>query len=234
MRAPALFRTTTFRLTLLFLALFASAAAAFLAYLYLMTAGDVARLTDAEISRQVRDLDGVYARGGVEAVRRTMMQRTAIDAPFLYLLLDRNGRRIWGTIDAITVPPGETNIVWTRVKVAAAGPDPEDGVGPRLARGQRQRLSGGETMFVGDDLHGVDAYVLKIAHALWGAGVLVVVLGLTGGVLVSRNVNRSLAGLNSVVAAVRGGELGARVALRGAKDEFARPCRGCAAGWSWP
>jgi len=50
--------------------------------------------------------------------------------------------------------------------------------------------------------------------------VLVVILGLIGGILVSRNVNRSIAGLNAVVGAVRGGELGARVALRGSRDEF--------------
>ena len=39
MRLPRLFRTTPFRLTLLFLALFAAAASAFLAYIYLATAG---------------------------------------------------------------------------------------------------------------------------------------------------------------------------------------------------
>ena len=39
MRLPRLFKTTTFRLTLLFLAVFATAASAFLAYIYVATAG---------------------------------------------------------------------------------------------------------------------------------------------------------------------------------------------------
>ena len=49
MRLPRLFRTTPFRLTLLFLSVFAAAAAALLAYIYVSTAGDVARTADAAI-----------------------------------------------------------------------------------------------------------------------------------------------------------------------------------------
>ena len=47
MRLPRVFRTTPFRLTLLFLALFAGAASAFLAYIYVATAGEVTRRADA-------------------------------------------------------------------------------------------------------------------------------------------------------------------------------------------
>jgi hypothetical protein len=46
-RLPRIFRTTPFRLTLLFLALFAAAASAFLAYIYVATAGEVTRRADA-------------------------------------------------------------------------------------------------------------------------------------------------------------------------------------------
>ncbi len=45
-------------------------------------------------------------------------------------------------------------------------------------------------------------------------------LGLLGGLFVSRNVSRAMAGLNAVVAAVQGGDLRARAHVRGAKDEF--------------
>ncbi|MDQ2763248.1 MAG: hypothetical protein M3Y22_07060, partial [Pseudomonadota bacterium] len=46
MRLPRLFRTTPFRLTLLFLAVFAAASSLFLAYIYVATAGEVVRRTD--------------------------------------------------------------------------------------------------------------------------------------------------------------------------------------------
>ena len=219
MRPPALLRTTTFRLTLLFLALFAAAAAAFLAYVYLMTAGEISRMNDVEITRELRALDAIYAAGGANALHTAMVQRTAINQPYLYLLLDKDGRRIWGNIPNTPVGQSdERNIVWTHFQMAQAGPDGQHK--ERLARGERQRLSGGEILFVGSDVDEIAVYMLKIVHALWGAGVMVVILGLIGGGLVSRNVNRSIAGLNAVVGAVRGGELRARVPLRGSRDEF--------------
>ncbi|MDP3172867.1 MAG: HAMP domain-containing sensor histidine kinase [Phenylobacterium sp.] len=94
------------------------------------------------------------------------------------------------------------------------------GAVPHPARGLQVRLAGGEALFVGADVSEDDAYVLKIVGALWGAGALVVVLGLIGGVLVSRNVSRSVAGLSGVVVAVRNGDLAARAPVRGSGDEF--------------
>jgi signal transduction histidine kinase len=48
----------------------------------------------------------------------------------------------------------------------------------------------------------------------------VVVLGLAGGVLMSRNVSRSMAGVTEVLDAVRNGDLAARAHVRGTSDEF--------------
>jgi two-component system OmpR family response regulator len=64
MRLPALFLTMPFRLTLLFLALFAAAASAFLAYVYVVTAGLVSRLADASITRDVAALERTDSRAG--------------------------------------------------------------------------------------------------------------------------------------------------------------------------
>ena len=218
-RTPALLRTTTFRLTLLFLALFAAAAAAFLAYVYWMTAGEVSRMADASITHELSVLDGIYAAGGSPALKSAMIERTAIDQPYLYLLLDKDGRRIWGTIPNSPVGQSdERNLVWTHFQVDQRAPGGQRK--EHLARGERERLPGGEILFVGADVDDTAAYVLKIVHALWGAGVLVIVLGLAGGVIVSRNVNRTIAGLNAVVAAVRNGELDARAEVAGKGDEL--------------
>lgn len=75
-------------------------------------------------------------------------------------------------------------------------------------------------MFVGADVSEAEAYVVKILRALWGAGALVILLGLAGGILVSRNVSRNITSLTDVIAAVRGGDLGARARVRGTGDEY--------------
>lgn len=217
MRLPRIFRTTPFRLTLLFLALFAAAASAFLAYIYIATAGEAARRTDREILREMRSLTATYDRAGPDAVNQSLIERAASERPYLYLLIGADGQRISGSIAESPMERFDGQPAWTTFQVS----DTEDGrIVNRPARGLQQRLAGGEVLFVGADVGEDEAYVVNVVRALWGAGLLVIILGLAGGVLVSRNVSRSMASLTGVVDAVRGGDLGARAPVRGARDEF--------------
>jgi hypothetical protein len=99
MRLPRIFRTTPFRLTLLFLALFASAASAFLAYIYVATAGEATRRTDQEITREMQSLVAAYDRAGIDAVNQSLIERAASERPFLYLLMNSAPKRISGSIE---------------------------------------------------------------------------------------------------------------------------------------
>jgi len=219
MRLPRIFRTTPFRLTLLFLAMFAAAAAAFLAYAYLATAGEVTRRADEEIRREMNSLEAIYRRGGVSSLNQALIERAVGERPFLYLLLDTKGERITGSIEESPIgdieAPGEN---WTTFQVTDT--DMDGGEVKRPARGMQERLTGGETLFVGADVGESEGFVTGIVRALWGAGALVILLGLAGGVLVSRNVSRHMAGLNDTIAAVRAGDLKARARVRGARDEY--------------
>ena len=111
MRLPRIFRTTTFRMTLLFLAVFAMSAAAFLFYAWFATAGEVTRRADAEITREMDSLEAVYRRGGADALNQALIERAGGERPFLYLLLDKDGKRMTGSIAESPVDqpgPGET------------------------------------------------------------------------------------------------------------------------------
>ncbi len=218
MRLPRLFRTTPFRLTLLFLALFAAAASAFLAYIYVATAGEARRRTDQEITREMSSLVAAYDRAGMDALNQSLIERAASERPFLYLLMKADGKRISGSIAESPVESFDGSPSWTSFSVTDF--DTEGRAVKHPARGFQERMKGGEILFVGADIGEDQAYVSKIIHALQGAGALVVVLGLRGGVLVSRNVSRSMASLTDVVAAVRNGDLGARARVRGTRDEF--------------
>ncbi len=218
MRLPRLFRTTPFRLTLLFLALFAAAASAFLAYIYLATAGEATRRTDQNITREMRSLVAAYDRAGVDAVNQSLIERASSERPFLYLLMKPDGTRISGSI--AESPLEDAQGVPSRASFSVTDYDAQGRLVKHPARGFQERLSGGEILFVGADVSEDQAYVVKIVRALWGAGALVIVLGLAGGLLVSRNVSRSMGALNDVVTAVRNGDFGARAQVRGTRDEF--------------
>ena len=218
MRLPAIVRTTPFRLTLLFLALFAAVAAAFLAYIYVATAGEVARRTDAEIQRELDSLQAVYSRGGVNALNQALIERSVGDRPFLYLLARSDGKAITGNLSQSPVDPPTSPDAHTNFRITDT--DPDGAVVRTQGWGRQIRLPTGELLFVGEDIGAGQAYVMRIVRALWGAGVLVVLLGLAGGLAISRNVSRSMAGLNKAVAAVAAGDLHARVPLRGVRDEY--------------
>ena len=215
---PRIFRTTPFRLTMLFLALFTFAASALLAYIYVATAGEARRRTDQEISREMHGLVGAYNQAGLAAVNQAVIERAAGERSFLYLLMTPDQKRISGSIAESPVEKFDGQPTWTTFQITDA-----DAAGHTVkhpARGLQQRLAGGQLLFVGADVGEDEAYVSQVVSALWGSGVLIVVLGLCGGLLTSRNVSRSMAGLTSVVDAVRNGDLGAGARVRGARDEF--------------
>jgi len=218
MRLPRFVRTTTFRLTLLFLALFAGAAAAFLGYIYVATAGEVSRRADAEIVREMNSLEATYRQGGVDGLNTAIIERAAGERPYLYLLMDKAGNRLSGTIPESPIEETERGENWARFTLTDT--DADGAEIRRPARGVQERLSGGEILFVGADVGESEAFVVGIARALWGAGALIIILGLAGGILVSRNVARHMLGLTEAVDAVRGGDLRARVRVRGVRDEY--------------
>ena len=218
MRLPVLVRTTPFRLTLVFMALFAASAAAFLAYIYVATAGEVTRRADEEITRELDSLEAVYDRGGLTALNQTMIQRAVGDRPFLYLLMDANAKPITGNLAANPLETPTRAPGWGEFRVTDT--DPDGAVVKSQGYGRQIRLATGQLLFVGADIGQGRASVIRIVRAIWGAGVLVILLGLAGGLFVSRNVSRTLAGLNRAVAAVAAGDLHARVPVRGVRDEY--------------
>ena len=218
MKLPALLRTTPFRLTLLFLALFAAVAAAFLGYIYIATAGEVTRRADAEVGREVASLEAVRRQGGPAALNLALIERAAGDRPFFYLYMEPDGRTITGNIaqSPLARPAASDGAASFTVRSI----DADGAVVRRSAWGRQMSLPDGRLLFVGSDIGPGRAYVVRIVRALWGAGVLILLLGLTGGLLVSRNVSRSMSGLREAIAAVEGGDLRARAPVRGVKDEF--------------
>jgi signal transduction histidine kinase len=219
MRLPRLFRTTPFRLTLVFLSLFAGAASAFLAYIYLATAGEVTRRADFRVSHEMSSLRAIYGQGGLTAVNQAIIDRGSSDQGFLYLLMDKSGSPITGTVARSPVNDfADGNDNWASFTLTERASDGSKIVLP--ARGLEERLPDGNLVFVGADVGEAESYVVKILRSMWGAGALMIVLGLAGGLVVSRDVNRNISGLTGVIDAVRGGDLRARAKVRGAGDEY--------------
>lgn len=219
MRLPSLFRRTPFRLTLLFLALFATAASALLLYIYVASKAEAEARAEGDIRREVAALTAVYRERGVDALNAELVDRASKGGPYLFLLMDAEGRPQTGNVNespmAEYAGSGEQ---WETFRLSGA--DEAGRVARRAAMGVQLRLPGGELLFVGEDIGDTEAYLERLTQALWGAAALVFLLGLGGGLFLSRGVERTMAGLNRVVGAVEAGDLKQRVALRNSGDEL--------------
>lgn len=218
MRLPSLFRRTPFRLTLLFLALFATAAAAVLAWVYVASANEARLRAEEAVRTEVTTLTGIYDARGFDALNMAVIDRTLTRDNFLYLLIDAEGNRVTGSLNVSPIQDYEGGTVWHTFPMTDTLPDGRV-VRPQ-SRGVQMTLRGGEQLFVGQSLGDTEAYLGRLTQALWGAMGIVVLLGLIGGLLVSRNLERAMGRLNRTVLAVQDGDLKARVAVRGSGDEL--------------
>jgi len=228
MRLPSLFRRTPFRLTLLFLALFAAAAGAILAYVYMASAGEARAQAQSEVRGEVNGLLAIYRARGVDGLNATLVDRTLRGGARLYLLMDRRGRTITGNL-GVTVEGDDDGSEspfddyrggeqWDTFRFTDTEADGR--VVRKQGFGVQLTLSGGQMLFVGQDLGDTEAYLSRLTQALWAAMGMVLLLGLLGGLLISRNVERSMGRVSRVVTAVQEGDLKARVEGRRSGDEL--------------
>ncbi|MDQ3124263.1 MAG: HAMP domain-containing histidine kinase [Pseudomonadota bacterium] len=218
MRLPSLLRRTPFRLTLLFLALFAAAASAILAYVYFASASEARTKAEREVRGEMKVLTGIYKERGFDALNMSLIDRTLRDNSFLYLLKNPDGSQVTGSLTDFPIETPEGNQEW--VTAPFTDTDVEGRVTRTQIRGVQVRLAGGGMLFVGQSLGDTEAYLARLTQALWTAMGIVLLLGLAGGVLVSRNLERSMGRLAKVVTAVQEGDLKARAVVRNSGDEL--------------
>lgn len=220
MKLPSLFRRTPFRQTLLFLALFVATASAVLAYVYVASASEARARAEAGVRSEVEALTAVYRTRGVDALNQALVDRTLRGGSYLYLLMDKDRKTITGNISTSPLEPGAAvqGGRWDDFRLTDT--DDEGRVRKRQAIGVEMPLSGGEQLFVGEDIGDIEAYLSRLTQALWGAMIMVLVLGVGGGLWISRGVERAMGGLNRVVTAVQEGDLKARAPIRHSGDEL--------------
>ncbi|TPW05228.1 MAG: integral membrane sensor signal transduction histidine kinase [bacterium] len=218
MKLPSILRRTPFRLTLLFLALFAAAASAILAWVYFASASEARTKAERDVRAEMEVLSGIYEARGLDALNREVIDRTLRDSAFLYRLEPADGGWFAGSLTIFPIETLEEDQQW--ITFPFTDTDAEGRVTRPQVRGVQRRLKDGGMLFVGQSLGDTEAYLERLTQALWTAMGIVLLLGLAGGVLVSRNLERAMGRLNKVVTAVQEGDLKARAVVRNSGDEL--------------
>jgi signal transduction histidine kinase len=219
-RLRLLLRTSTFRLALVYMALFGGSVLVLLCFIYFTTAGYVSRQTDEAIFAEISSLAERYRERGLDGLASTIAQRAARNprGHAVYLLLDPAGRRVAGNLDRWPQDIGREPS-WIEFRIQ--DPDSPHGESYR-ARARQIELAGGFRLLVGQDVQEQERLrELTIEALAWGLA-LTLALGLIGGVLMSRTTLQRIETINRTSRGIIGGDLRSRIPTRGTGDEFDR------------
>lgn len=213
-----LFRTTAFKLTLVYLTVFAVFAASLIGYF----AWNTRRLATEDITRAVEAelnvLNVIYHRGGLRRLVDIVENRGRRPGSHLYLVTLPTGQAIAGNVSSLS--PGVLDrIGWTETEYRRL--DDHDGAAQR-ALVRVYQLPNGFRLLVGRDLEERERlYRIIVDTGRWSIA-LVIVLGLAGGFFVARRMLRRVDAMTETTRGIMAGNLSGRLSVTGSDDELDR------------
>ena len=217
-----LFRTTTFKLTLVYLTVFALFAAFLLAYFALNTRRLIDEQITETVNAEITGLSEQYRQGGIRRLVIVIDARARRPGSSLYLVTTFTGQPLAGNVTAlqpgILDKPGWTETLYRRLDEAEAHTVNVE----HHALVRVFELPGGFRLLVGRDLEERERlYRIVLAAGRWSVAI-VFVLGLAGGLFVSRRVLRRVDAMTETTRTIMEGDLGERLPVAGTGDEIDR------------
>jgi signal transduction histidine kinase len=225
-----LFRTTSFRFTLVFVLLFTLAVGVLGAVVYRASFGAAARQTDQTIDGELAVLADLFAESGPGMLTRVIRQRTAWRDDSIYMLIGApSGAVLAGNLtalppEALNTEGGFFDFAFERPVLDAAGR--EVGIEQRNARGKVMRFRSApdaEQSFlvvVARDIAARDDLRSSLVNVLVRMLAATVALGVIIGILFSRSLLSQVEAVSRTARAIRGGDLTRRIPRTGAGDEL--------------
>ena len=211
-----LFRSTAFRLVALYLALFALSVAAILGYVYWNTALLLERQTDETLRAEVQGLSDQYQLRGLRGLADTIQRRGQDSKGALYLLANPAGGHIIGNLNSL---PDEAE---AHLGFFDFPYNFNNGriVEIHQARAFHSELAGGFELVVGRDVEELRQFGQIIRNSmLWALGISLI-LGVSGGLLLSRNFLRRVDSITAASKSIMAGDLSGRMPVAGSGDEL--------------
>lgn len=215
--APSLklLRTTSFRLTLLYLCVFALSACVLGATVFVATRSALEQQTATRIQAEMSFLRDEYRTGGLDRLLASVQGRGRGSSALDYLVQSPSGISLAGEIPA----SGALRVGWALFVV----PQDRDNDGrPEQVYALVTDLGGGLLVAVGDEIRRIGEVEEAIATAFSVTIGVAAVLGIAGGMLLSKAFLTRVDAISRTAEAIIGGDLTRRVPLRGTGDDLDR------------
>lgn len=216
----SLLRSSTFRYALLYMAVFGLSVCGLLAFVYWSTVSVIEAQSDATIEAEIAGLEEQYRERGpfglIEIIRSRSKDETRRRG--IYLLTDPALNPLAGNLSGWpTEARGDPRWVDFRIQSTKTENAPA-----QIARARTFHLKGGFHLLVGRDLTERAEFRKTITDALiWALGITVL-LGVGGGLLLSRHFLHRLDAFNQGSRAILHGDMSQRMPVTGSGDEFDR------------
>lgn len=215
-----LFKSSTFRLALVYMALFSVSVLLLLGFIYWSTAGYMVRQTETTIEAEITGLVEQYDLSGLPGLRKLINERLAHrgNGTSVYLLTDPKFKPILGNLAKW---PQQTPSEQGWVSFHTGTGSPEDSLQHKtLAR--VFHLQGGFHLLVGRDVHDLQDIQALIREALFWGLLITIVLALAGGAMMSKTMMHRIEIINTTCHQIMAGDLTQRIPLTGGDDDFDR------------
>ncbi len=213
-----LVRTTAFRLTLVYLFLFALFAASLLGYFAWNTRRLITEQITSTVNAETGEISDIYARRGLRGLVFTIENRALRPGANLYLVTTPNGQAVAGNVGSLA-PGVMASSGWS--ETAYRRLDEQDSADHR-ALVYVTELTSGFRLLIGRDLDERRRLFGIVAKAAQWSVLIVVVLGLGGGIFVARRVLRRIDAMTGTTQRIMAGDLSGRLPVGRSGDELDR------------
>ena len=213
-----LIRTTAFRLTLVYLLLFALFAASLLGYFAWNTRRLITEQITTTVNAEASEISDIYNRRGLRGLVFTVDSRALRPGANLYLVTTPAGQAIAGNVGSLA--PGVMGTQgWS--ETAYRRLEDQDNTDHRALVNVTQ-LSGGFRLLIGRDLEERRRLFGIVAKAAQWSILVVVVLGIAGGIFVARRVLQRIDAMTGTTRRIMAGDLSGRLPVGRSGDELDR------------
>jgi signal transduction histidine kinase len=210
---PRLVRTASFRLSALYAILFGGCVLLLGAAAFLSTRSALEQQLTRRIEAEMTLLDQEFRQNGIDALTATVQQRTRITGNLDYFVIDMAGRRLAGDL------PVTDRLGWVELNTAQDAKGKPNDHNESVEMLVRQ-LDGGFRLGVGEDLEQVGEMEKVFLGILAAALGIVLMLGIGGGLLLSRAFLRRVDMITQTADAIIDGDLSRRIERSGSGDDF--------------
>ncbi|POP52267.1 sensor histidine kinase [Zhongshania marina] len=210
MRLPKPFDSATFRLTGLYLILFVISVSVFVALLFIQVQKVLEHETRSQITIETNLLLFEYREDGMDELleeTEERIEKSRTRDRFIYMVQNPSGRVIFDKVEPVNAPYG-----WRQTK----------GEQPTLFF--YTQLESGFILGVGKDMGVLATLERAFEQTLFWSLTLALVLGTSGGLILSRRTLSRLESINRTAKAIGAGQLALRIPCRNNGDELDAHC----------